>query len=179
MRVRMWHPLSSWQPWVSVAGVWRPGWDEHTDLECSTAHTDIKAEHKQPLRSDTVELASITTIVISVESTTNSHLGSIYNGVTDKWWSDAVMLFLISEPRFSLYTHTSKDSAVHTRIIWSCDWSLDNKYFVTSSRDKKVSDSYTPRCTLQLLNILFLNQYHSIGIYSIYIKKHVRYRWML
>ncbi|MCJ8746241.1 hypothetical protein PDJAM_G00139520 [Pangasius djambal] len=43
-----------------------------------------------------------------------------------------------SEPRFSLYTHTSKDSSVHTRIIWSCDWSLDNKYFVTSSRDKKV-----------------------------------------
>ncbi|KAI5621846.1 elongator complex protein 2 isoform X1, partial [Silurus asotus] len=43
-----------------------------------------------------------------------------------------------SEPRFSLYTHTSKDSAVHTRIIWSCDWSPDNKYFVTASRDKKV-----------------------------------------
>ncbi|XP_027031416.2 elongator complex protein 2 isoform X2 [Tachysurus fulvidraco] len=43
-----------------------------------------------------------------------------------------------SEPSFSLYTHTSKDSSVHTRIIWSCDWSLDNKYFVTSSRDKKV-----------------------------------------
>ncbi|XP_060798762.1 elongator complex protein 2 isoform X2 [Neoarius graeffei] len=43
-----------------------------------------------------------------------------------------------SEPRFSLYAHTSKDSAVHTRIIWSCDWSLDNKYFVTASRDKKV-----------------------------------------
>ncbi|XP_036422308.1 elongator complex protein 2 [Colossoma macropomum] len=43
-----------------------------------------------------------------------------------------------SEPRFSLYTHSTKDSAVHTRIIWSCDWSPDNKYFVTSSRDKKV-----------------------------------------
>uniref|UniRef100_W5K7J8 Elongator complex protein 2 n=1 Tax=Astyanax mexicanus TaxID=7994 RepID=W5K7J8_ASTMX len=41
-------------------------------------------------------------------------------------------------PRFSLYTHSTKDSAVHTRIIWSCDWSPDNKYFVTSSRDKKV-----------------------------------------
>ncbi|TSK31449.1 Elongator complex protein 2 [Bagarius yarrelli] len=43
-----------------------------------------------------------------------------------------------SEPRFSLYTHTNKESAVHTRIIWSCDWSQDNKYFVTASRDKKV-----------------------------------------
>ena len=42
------------------------------------------------------------------------------------------------EPHFSLYTHTGKDTAVHTRIIWSCDWSADSKYFVTSSRDKKV-----------------------------------------
>ncbi|XP_041932594.1 elongator complex protein 2 isoform X1 [Alosa sapidissima] len=43
-----------------------------------------------------------------------------------------------TEPHFSLYAHTSKNTAVHTRIIWSCDWSFDNKYFVTSSRDKKV-----------------------------------------
>uniref|UniRef100_A0A8K9XER1 Elongator complex protein 2 n=1 Tax=Oncorhynchus mykiss TaxID=8022 RepID=A0A8K9XER1_ONCMY len=43
-----------------------------------------------------------------------------------------------TEPHFSLYTSTRKDTAVHTRIIWSCDWSADNKYFVTSSRDKKV-----------------------------------------
>ncbi|XP_031441816.1 elongator complex protein 2 isoform X2 [Clupea harengus] len=43
-----------------------------------------------------------------------------------------------TEPLFSLYANTSKNTAVHTRIIWSCDWSFDNKYFVTSSRDKKV-----------------------------------------
>uniref|UniRef100_A0AAY4EPW4 Elongator complex protein 2 n=1 Tax=Denticeps clupeoides TaxID=299321 RepID=A0AAY4EPW4_9TELE len=43
-----------------------------------------------------------------------------------------------SDPLFSLYTHTKKETAVHARIIWSCDWSADNKYFVTSSRDKKV-----------------------------------------
>ncbi|KAE8282076.1 Elongator complex protein 2 [Larimichthys crocea] len=42
------------------------------------------------------------------------------------------------EPQFSLYAHTRKDTAVHSRIIWSCDWSPDSKYFVTSSRDKKV-----------------------------------------
>uniref|UniRef100_A0A8C9T233 Elongator complex protein 2 n=1 Tax=Scleropages formosus TaxID=113540 RepID=A0A8C9T233_SCLFO len=41
-------------------------------------------------------------------------------------------------PTFSLCAHTSKDTSVHTRIIWSCDWSHDSKYFVTSSRDKKV-----------------------------------------
>ncbi|XP_028255399.1 elongator complex protein 2 isoform X2 [Parambassis ranga] len=42
------------------------------------------------------------------------------------------------DPLFSLYTHTGKDTAIHSRIIWSCDWSPDSKYFVTSSRDKKV-----------------------------------------
>ncbi|XP_029445849.1 elongator complex protein 2 [Rhinatrema bivittatum] len=43
-----------------------------------------------------------------------------------------------SEPVFSLYAHTDKKTAVHSRIIWSCDWSPDSKYFVTGSRDKKV-----------------------------------------
>ncbi|XP_031585140.1 elongator complex protein 2 [Oreochromis aureus] len=42
------------------------------------------------------------------------------------------------EPLFSLYAHTEKDTAIHSRIIWSCDWSPDSKFFVTSSRDKKV-----------------------------------------
>ncbi|XP_029369470.1 elongator complex protein 2 isoform X2 [Echeneis naucrates] len=42
------------------------------------------------------------------------------------------------EPQFSLHAHTGKDNAIHSRIIWSCDWSPDSKYFVTSSRDKKV-----------------------------------------
>uniref|UniRef100_A0A8C7ZVF3 Elongator complex protein 2 n=1 Tax=Oryzias sinensis TaxID=183150 RepID=A0A8C7ZVF3_9TELE len=43
-----------------------------------------------------------------------------------------------TEPPFSLYAHTGKETAMHTRIIWSCDWSPDSKYFVTSSRDKRV-----------------------------------------
>lgn len=31
---------------------------------------------------------------------------------------------------------------MHSRIIWSCDWSPDGRYFVTSSRDKKVSPAH-------------------------------------
>ncbi|XP_041105033.1 elongator complex protein 2 [Polyodon spathula] len=41
-------------------------------------------------------------------------------------------------PCFTLYAHTDKNTSVHSRIIWSCDWSPDSTYFITGSRDKKV-----------------------------------------
>ena len=34
---------------------------------------------------------------------------------------------------------TDKKNAVHSRLIWSCAWTQDAKYFGTSSRDKKVA----------------------------------------
>ncbi|KAH8367125.1 hypothetical protein KR084_001812 [Drosophila pseudotakahashii] len=39
---------------------------------------------------------------------------------------------------YQLVASTDKSNGVHTRIIWSCDWSHDGKFFVTSSRDGKV-----------------------------------------
>ncbi|XP_073486934.1 elongator complex protein 2 [Aquarana catesbeiana] len=43
-----------------------------------------------------------------------------------------------AEPHFILQASTNKDTSVHSRIIWSCDWTPDSKFFVTGSRDKKV-----------------------------------------
>ncbi|GAB1301509.1 Elongator complex protein 2 [Apodemus speciosus] len=43
-----------------------------------------------------------------------------------------------TDPFFSLFAFTNKITSVHSRIIWSCDWSPDSKYFFTGSRDKKV-----------------------------------------
>ncbi|XP_005184039.1 elongator complex protein 2 [Musca domestica] len=40
--------------------------------------------------------------------------------------------------QYKLTATTDKTNGIHTRIIWSCDWSHDNKYFVTSSREGKV-----------------------------------------
>ncbi|XP_030381298.1 probable elongator complex protein 2 [Scaptodrosophila lebanonensis] len=39
---------------------------------------------------------------------------------------------------YVLMASTDKSNGIHTRIIWSCDWSHDSKYFATSSRDGKV-----------------------------------------
>ncbi len=39
---------------------------------------------------------------------------------------------------FELIRSISTKNPYHTRIIWSCDWSHDDKYFITTSRDKRV-----------------------------------------
>lgn len=57
----------------------------------------------------------------------------------DRRWS----LFERQQPNeplssYALVANTDKSNSVHTRIIWSCDWSHDGKYFATSSREGKV-----------------------------------------
>lgn len=39
---------------------------------------------------------------------------------------------------FQLIATTDKKNGIHSRIIWTCDWSHDTKYFGTGSRDGKV-----------------------------------------
>ena len=46
--------------------------------------------------------------------------------------------YIISGSLFRLVARSDK-KIQHARIIWSCAWSGDDKYFATASRDKKVS----------------------------------------
>jgi len=38
----------------------------------------------------------------------------------------------------TMVARTDKKTAIHTRLIWSCCWTHDSKFFATASRDKKV-----------------------------------------
>ncbi len=40
--------------------------------------------------------------------------------------------------QWSLKCKTDKKTSGHQRIIWSCDWSQDSKYFATAGRDKRI-----------------------------------------
>lgn len=42
-----------------------------------------------------------------------------------------------SQFQFELVRSMASKNPYHTRIIWSCDWSHDDKFFVTTSRDRR------------------------------------------
>ena len=53
----------------------------------------------------------------------------------DRTWC----LYERTESSFEMIAHTDKKTALHSRLIWACDWSMHSKYFATVSRDKKVA----------------------------------------
>ena len=42
-----------------------------------------------------------------------------------------------NEKLYDLVRGIGTKNEYHTRIVWSCDWSHDDKYFITTSRDKR------------------------------------------
>ena len=60
--------------------------------------------------------------------------------ISDEWSVICLFHFFVDATGqlFSLVARSDKKNQ-HARIIWSCAWSEDDKYFATASRDKKVS----------------------------------------
>lgn len=52
----------------------------------------------------------------------------------DRRWT----LFENVNDTFDMIATTDKKNGIHGRIIWTCDWTLDSKFFATGSRDGKV-----------------------------------------
>lgn len=59
----------------------------------------------------------------------------------DRSWS----LFQDLEQGYELISKTNKKTGIHARIIWTCAWSSDSKYFATGSRDGKLC-VWLPQC---------------------------------
>ena len=52
----------------------------------------------------------------------------------DRTWS----LWKRNGMQFELESHSKLSVVKHSRIIWDCSWTMDNGYFATGSRDKKI-----------------------------------------
>ncbi|KAL4222137.1 Elongator subunit elp2 [Mactra antiquata] len=59
-----------------------------------------------------------------------------------------------TDPIYSCIGSGNKKSFIHARIIWSCCWSFDDKYFCTVSRDKKVVIWRSPNETTTDIDII-------------------------
>ncbi|KAL1501821.1 hypothetical protein ABEB36_007075 [Hypothenemus hampei] len=79
------------------------------------------------------QLASHNLTVVQMQFSPNAcHLLSVSR---DRRWS---LFSRTSDNQFELKANCSKRSSIHTRIIWTCAWTHDSKYFATGSRDGKM-----------------------------------------
>lgn len=51
-----------------------------------------------------------------------------------------MIAFVYTENLYKRVASSDKKTSVHSRIIWACAWTLDDQYFITVSRDKRVID---------------------------------------
>ncbi|XP_070565909.1 elongator complex protein 2-like [Ptychodera flava] len=104
-----------------------------------------KVEYAAIILWDTKTWQQVTSLIshsLTVTQLAFSHNGKYLLAVSrDRTWS----LFKEREagqpgadPLYSITAYTDKKTSLHSRIIWSCAWSHDDKFFATASRDKKV-----------------------------------------
>ncbi|KAK3587822.1 hypothetical protein CHS0354_019687 [Potamilus streckersoni] len=105
----------------------------------------VKAEYAGIILWDTLSWQQLCTLhghTLTVTQIAFSHNGEYLLSVSrDRTWC----LFKRRQPDqpesdsiFFKVANVDKKTAIHSRIIWSCAWSHDDKHFVTASRDKKV-----------------------------------------
>ncbi|XP_075212374.1 elongator complex protein 2 [Lycorma delicatula] len=110
----------------------------HDGSMIASACKATNSEHAAIILWETVKWQKVQTLISHQLTITqlafspdDEHLLSVSR---DRCWS----LFKKTEEGYSLLTKVDKKSAIHTRIIWTCVWTHDGKYFGTGSRDGKV-----------------------------------------
>ncbi|XP_057671007.1 elongator complex protein 2 isoform X1 [Diorhabda carinulata] len=106
----------------------------------ASACKSTKPEHSAVLLWDSSnwkliqKLMSHTLTVVQLQfSPDSNHLLSVSR---DRRWS---LFSKILDGQFELQATIDKTTTVHSRIIWTCCWSHDSKYFATGSRDGKIA----------------------------------------
>eukprot|EP00794_Sanderia_malayensis_P003668 gene3668-4185_t len=104
-----------------------------------------KAEHANIILWDTKTWRQIGNLVahsLTVTQLSFSHSGDWLLSVSrDRTWALYNKVSAddgCSSSPYVLTQKTDKKTGVHSRIIWSCCWTPDDKYFATASRDKQV-----------------------------------------
>ena len=110
-------------------------WKEHVTGGNQTTTTTTTAAYKQFASLKGHEL-TITQMKFSNDS---KYLLSVSRDRSWKLYKRTQEAAVAEEAiSYELTRSIQSKNAFHTRIIWSCDWSHDDKYFVTTSRDKRV-----------------------------------------
>ncbi|XP_035827698.1 elongator complex protein 2 [Aplysia californica] len=82
------------------------------------------------------QVASLAGCSLTVTQMAFSHSGDFLLAVSrDRTWA---LYHKTDSGQYVLRASVDKKTSAHSRIIWSCAWSHDDKYFFTASRDKKV-----------------------------------------
>jgi len=101
-----------------------------------------KPEHAAIILWDTAtwrQICSLSSHALTVTQMTFDHSGQRLLSVSrDRCWSVFKRKHETEEGSLFRLVARSDKKNQHARIIWSCAWSGDDKYFATASRDKKV-----------------------------------------
>ncbi|CAG9826810.1 unnamed protein product [Diabrotica balteata] len=105
-----------------------------------SACKSTKYEHSNVILWDTTswrwiqKLFSHTLTIVQLQFSPDSqHILSVSR---DRRWS---LFTKNKDNEFQLAGTTDKSTSVHSRIIWTCCWTHDSKYFATGSRDGKIA----------------------------------------
>ncbi|XP_050419397.2 elongator complex protein 2 [Patella vulgata] len=108
----------------------------------ATACKATKAEYANILLWDTTtykQVGSLEGSTLTVTQLAFSHNGQYLLAVSrDRTWSLYSQTTGDSGCMFEKVAYVDKKTTSHSRIIWSCSWTWNDEYFITSSRDKKV-----------------------------------------
>ncbi|CAB3993111.1 elongator complex 2-like [Paramuricea clavata] len=116
-------------------------YEPHSHLLASACKAS-KADHASILLWDTLswkQVGSLQGHALTITQMEFSHSGKYLLSVSrDRTWCFFERMEEEDASGYRLSAKYDKKSKIISRVIWSCSWTVDDNYFLTASRDKKV-----------------------------------------